>query len=943
MRNFSYAVRCTAVFVCVGLLGFAAHSQSPAQQEGAGDGIKEVRVSSDRFEKQATRPAWVDAAPALPTTQGKTPVVTILADTHFLVGAQPVVYAHRAWQANAATSLQSLGNVTLPFNPEYHRMQLHILRIVRAGQVIDKLPNVNIRFLQRETGLESSSYSGEVTASMLVDDLRVGDILELAYSQQGANPVLGNRFVDYAGWDTGALTELRRITLNHPVSRNIVTAFGGDLNKNYPRPVESISGGIKRLRWEQRGIPAIEMEQGVPASFQVARALQLSEFQSWSEVSDWAVQLFQSNQPLPAELQQLVQTLGAKPTADERVSGALQWVQNEIRYFSVSLGESSHRPTAPATTLQRRYGDCKDKSFMLIEILRALGIRAQPVLVNSRVREGMSTTLPSPYAFDHAIVRAEVNGKTYFLDPTRSGQLGRLDSMGQPFEGAEVLVVAPGNNSFTRIKSDNYAAITRNELIEKITVPKFDGEGTIESRSVWSGTMAEYRRLQFAALTPDQRDKGFLETYERRYPGTKQVGAAVIEDDTVNNVITMTHRYATPKIASQAGGDWAVRFAASNLSGMVATPPSSNRTQPLAMEVLPRRSRYSVEVEFPPEVSVVTDPSTRSVKDEAFEYLVSSSFRGNRAATSIELAVLVPQIEAAKVPAYTAALRRTGDIFYPVFVVRKDNIKSSGLLGLNRKTLRETIEDRGNDRIAKLTKSLESGRLTGEDLLEAQCSRAEALVDMGKATEGLKDAQDAVKAYPNEAEAYSCRGNVYFGLRDYTRAIADYNKAISLGKAEGHVFYRRGHARFYSGQLAAASEDFARASQAKDDNMDAKLYAELWRVWTQKRLGTAPDATQLALAKAQPRGEWPRPALAMLHGLMTPDEALATLDSKKGDDKEMTLTEGYFYVGQQYYASGDKAKAAEYFNKAREKGVVIYIEHVAAGLELQQMGQAVKP
>ena len=183
---------------------------------------------------------------------------------------------------------------------------------------------------------------------------------------------------------------------------------------------------------------------------------------------------------------------------------------------------------------------------------------------------------------------------------------------------------------------------------------------------------------------------------------------------------------------------------------------------------------------------------------------------------------------------------------------------------------------------------------------------------------------------------------LYFNLQDYPRSIADHNKAITLGESDDHTYYRRGHARFYSGQLAAASEDFAKAAQPGKPGADgdAVLYAELWRVWTQKRLNQAPDAAQLKLAGAAPKGEWPRPALALLHGLASVDDVLAQINTKKGDDLEMALAEAYFYIGQYYYAQGDKAKAADYFRKTREKGVIIYVEHVAAGIELQQMGVA---
>ena len=938
MKNWLHAVRGTTLLGVLALCALAAQAQPAPTAQASNEGLKEVRIPSDKFERQAALPSWVDLITSLPPTQSKAPVVGVLADTQFMVAAQPTAFVHRAWQANTSAPLQSLGSMAVFFNPEYQRAKLHILRIHRAGQVIDKLAKAEIRFLQQETGLDLGAYNGETTASILLDDLRVSDVLEIAYSVTGANPVMGDRFLDYAGWDYASPVDRRRVTLTYPSARKINARFYGDLNKDYPKPVESVSGTMKKLRWEQLSLPAVDIEASVPLSFSVGRTLQFSEFQSWAEVSDWADQLFRSNAPLPPEIMQIVQALGAKPTMDERVSGALQWVQNEIRYFSVSLGESSHRPTQPALTLQRRYGDCKDKSFMLIEMLRALGVKAQPVLVSTRVRDGLPQKLPSPYVFDHAIVRAEMDGKAYFLDPTLIGQSGRLDTLGQLHEGTEVLVVQPGNNSFTRIKSADYAAISRNELSEKITLTKFGGEGTLESQQLWSGTAAEARRIQLAAWTTEQRDKVLMEAYERRYPGIRLAAPHQVLDDTYNNTVTVKARYTIPNLAIAAGGEWGVRYSASNLAGMVAMPASVNRTQPLAMEIIPRKSRYSVEIEFPPEVSVVRDPLVRSVRDEAFDYRVSSSFRGNRAATTIELTTLTTQVEASRVPAFAQALRRTGEIFYPIAVVRKDDIKSSGLLGLKPTTLRQTIEDRLNDGIGKVSKTIDSGRLSGDDLANALCERAESLTDLGKPEEALKDAQSAVKGSPNSARAYACRGNVYFGLRDYARSIADYSKAISLGEENKHVMYRRGHARFYSGQLAAAAEDFAKASQSSQADADAAMYAELWRVWTQKRLGITPDAAQLALAKAEPAGDWPRPALAMLHGLMTPEQALATLDSKKGDDRDMALVEGYFYVGQHYLAQGNKEKAAEFFNKAREKGVIVYIEHVAAGLELQQMG-----
>jgi lipoprotein NlpI len=88
----------------------------------------------------------------------------------------------------------------------------------------------------------------------------------------------------------------------------------------------------------------------------------------------------------------------------------------------------------------------------------------------------------------------------------------------------------------------------------------------------------------------------------------------------------------------------------------------------------------------------------------------------------------------------------------------------------------------------------------------------------------------------------------------------------------------------------------------------------------------------------QRNGAWPRPAIALFGGAMTVEQVLAFLERKRGDEKDMALVEAYFYIGQHFMIKGDKEKAIEHFRKAREKQVTIYIEHVAAGHELNALG-----
>lgn len=96
----------------------------------------------------------------------------------------------------------------------------------------------------------------------------------------------------------------------------------------------------------------------------------------------------------------------------QRMLAALRFVQGQIRYLGVEIGAGSHAPSAPAVVLQRRFGDCKDKSLLAVTMLRSLGIDAEPALVNTNARRGIAGWLATPSAFDHVIARAHVKGAT---------------------------------------------------------------------------------------------------------------------------------------------------------------------------------------------------------------------------------------------------------------------------------------------------------------------------------------------------------------------------------------------------------------------------------------------------------------------------------------------------------------------------------------------------
>lgn len=913
-------------------------AQAQVPDSAAAPPVKEIQLTAGAFAREPELPSWSLPLAEVPATTRRNPVVLRLAETQMSVTTVPAYLIHRAVQVNDTSSLAAIGQFTIQFVPQYQKLRLHRVQLERNSVLLDRMQQVQLRFLERETGLEGGLYSGAVTAVLLLDDVRVGDTLRIVYSVSGQNPVFGDTFSDSGSWDQIEPTELRRLTMLSPVDRRLEWRMHGDFRSDRVRPRETVRDGTRVLLFEERGIDGLDLETHIPSDYVSARFIQFTGYADWNHVARWATGLFPAKPAIPAELQPVLDRLRAIPEASLRAAAALQWVQDEVRYFSVSLGESSHRPYAPEQVVQRRYGDCKDKTYLLVTMLRALDIEATPVLVSLRAPAIPAKLLPTPDVFDHVIAQVRIDGKVYYLDATRLGQRGPLARMGLTLEGARGLLVREDSAELITVASPDALELATTEVREVFTLGSFDGDARLESRRVWNGATAEFLRVVYGRLSPEQRRAQAGVDYERRYPGITLDGEPrVIDEPEMNRFVTET-TFRVPKPAREFEGSWALRFFPTNLQGAISLPQKINRQFPAQVALLPYQAQYQLVVNWPENVSMILDPSTQRVDSDFFGLQVQRSFRGNVATVSVNYTARADALPAKDLPRLMQDLQRLDRTLGGAVVVDRAAIKNTGLFGLGKTSVQQSMQARLAAELRRLNATLEERRLQGDDLAEALCRRAETLADSGMAAEGLNDAREAVRIAPALARAWECRGNVQFAIGEFERAIPDYTRSLGLGGDSFASYYRRGHARFYAAQYDAAAADFARAAEARqgDDESDG-LYARLWQVWSLQRAGR-PLGTELqALAGRDVRGAWPRPALAMLVGALSPEQVIADVQNKKGDERELTLAEAWFYVGQHHRAKGDMGQARAAFEKARGQGITMYIEHVAAGFELAQM------
>lgn len=929
-------------FAALLALGFAGHAlaqvpAAPSAPAAAETPLKEISVAATSFVRGAPLPAWADVLPIPPAAATRRAVAVRLDDTHLLVGEKPVILVNVAQQVLDPGALGQIGQISMQFIPQYQKLVLHKVAILRGDQVIDQTTTAQVRFLQREAGLEQGIYSGVITASMLLSDIRVGDTLHLQYSIEGANPIFGGRYAQGVPWQRTMPVQLRRVTLNTPEVRQVQWQWNSDLAAPTIKPEASVRNGMRRLRFEERDVPAVELEPMLPRSAIPLRWLQFSEFADWAAVARWAEPLFPSDEPLPPELVPLVQRWLRLPSRADQASQALQWVQSEIRYYSVSLGESSHRPHSPAEVLRNRYGDCKDKSFLLMRLLQSLGIPAHAVLASLSSPQGPGKVLASPLAFDHAVVLAKIDGRDFYLDPTRLGQRGPLDRMGQGLEDARVLVVdGRETTALSTVQSPNRREIFRNDLSEKFKLDAFGEDGELEAQQQFTGLAAETLRLTVARFDPPRLQRLLVTALERRYPGIGIIGAPELTDEVDQNRITIRAKFKVPQLATVDNGNWVMRFAPTNMQNTIALPPSAARTFALGMPSFPVAVSYNAEMQWPASVSAVLDPATQRIANPAFTAEVTRSFRGNVSKTALRFEPLAASVAAKDVPTMLADAKTMERAVGGLMVVAPNQVKDGGFLGIGRKTLQDNLLARAKATVERTGKAIGSSQLGGEDLAQALCLRSEAQTELGNSADALKDAQEAVRQAPSLGSAWVCQGNANWARGEFAAASNDFGKALAFGANAANIYYRRGQARFFEGKLEQAADDFAKAVADRPEASE-KAYAQLWQAWTLQRLNRPFPPELQAAAGADPTGAWPRPALAMFGGQMTPEQVIEQIGRKSGDDQELALAEGWFYIGEFQLGANQPGKARDAFEKARAKGITRYIEHSAAGFELQRL------
>jgi hypothetical protein len=226
---------------------------------------------------------------------------------------------------------------------------------------------------------------------------------------------------------------------------------------------------------------------------------------NWETISRWYINLVQEQMTSDNELTNFTrQLVGDKKTKEEKINSIFNFVSQKIRYVAVLLGPYTHKPHAAYEIFQKRYGDCKDKTILLLTMLKIAEIEGLPVLVPA-YGEYFDESMPSLNAFNHVIAVVPSGDKYFWLDATN--ETAAYNSV--PFSRPTDVFLINTDGSYKFIKTpdlDNTKDLSSTEIKYKIDKK---GDADLDCIYTYSGKAAESIRYSYKYSPPEQRKKFF--------------------------------------------------------------------------------------------------------------------------------------------------------------------------------------------------------------------------------------------------------------------------------------------------------------------------------------------------------------------------------------------------------------------------------------------------
>jgi tetratricopeptide (TPR) repeat protein len=321
-------------------------------------------------------------------------------------------------------ALADYSQIPLSYNSYYEEPDLNYARVIRSDGSTSTVPKdaIQIKTTPESQGLQ---YTDNKYLSFALSGLEIGAAFDYQITfTQKTSQIEGQWFDSH--WFGGMLLNLSPpyIPRIDPVMTSRYTLlvpkgskFQYHMYSSGQEPLKESTGIQDRYEWVLLNQPSLKIEESMPNISTLGPTLNLSSLYDWKQIDAWASRKLLSRIDITGAAGAKAKELVAGMDNDvDKIKAISNFIQTEIHYIYADLDRGGYTPHPVNEIFNSRYGDCKDKSILLVSMLKAVGIEAFPALINPYPYDQL-TDIPAPW-FSHLITYVPGKDGDLWLDAT---------------------------------------------------------------------------------------------------------------------------------------------------------------------------------------------------------------------------------------------------------------------------------------------------------------------------------------------------------------------------------------------------------------------------------------------------------------------------------------------------------------------------------------------
>ena len=503
-------------------------------------------------------------------------------------------YRRLVQRLETSRAVQEASQFRLDFDPKTQAVSIHSIAVIRAGERLEQAVPECLCFLQREEALEMFIIHGWVTVLLLLNDVRQGDIVDASFTITTRSQFMSEHFCLFHLVPTGNPIRELHLTVQFSKTRSMRwrSSSPGLAPETIDQPAEL------QWVWKQEKLAEVLFDTNLPTWFCASTWIQVTDCLSWSELVTACLNAWRLDDQASA-VHPLAMAIKSETTMiEQRIQRALDFVQDNFRYFSTTTDLGGFVPSSASEVLARRYGDCKDLSCLLVALLRELDIAASPVLVNTALGERVRGLLPTPAAFNHVLVEFRIGNERFWVDPVRRLQGGDVKQRFVTEYGFGLVVEEDSKNDLVG-SPEHKNDVSLQKVDELFLLNTAGPDSLLQVRITALGVEAEFLRNLFDR-EPERRIAQQRENYYAYlFPQVKRLGRMAFKDDRKKNEFVLAEMYEITGGLRSARDPRLCHFSYEShpIRRILRLPLHEDRKHPCSL-THPCRIEHKVEVEF---------------------------------------------------------------------------------------------------------------------------------------------------------------------------------------------------------------------------------------------------------------------------------------------------------------------------------------------------------